>query len=65
MVPFEKAKRILHSDGSKYTDEQIRQIMEFLSHLAKINVEFILKKMEKEDPLNPAVRNLFLEDDDL
>jgi hypothetical protein len=39
--------------------------MEYLSHLAKINVEHIFKKMEKEDPLNPAVRSLFLDDDDL
>lgn len=35
--------------------------MEYLSHLAKINIEFILKEMHKKDPSNPYYMDLINE----
>jgi hypothetical protein len=39
MISLELCKKILCKNGKKYTDEQIKQIREYLYQLAKIDIE--------------------------
>jgi hypothetical protein len=41
MLNFEKCKKILNQNDEFYTDDEIKQIMIFLDHWAKINASVI------------------------
>jgi hypothetical protein len=40
MLSLDLCKSILNKNGKKYTEEQVKQIREYLYQLAKIDVEF-------------------------
>jgi len=39
MVSMEMCKKILTKNGKKYTDEQIKQVKDYLYQIAKIDIE--------------------------
>jgi hypothetical protein len=52
MLSDEECKRILNRNGEEYTDDQIREIKEFLWMLAQIEVKTIEKIDSDEDSCN-------------
>ena len=61
MLSFERCKQILNSEGNNYTDEQIKNISEFIYQLAKVDVEFFKKsqneKRQKSNSLQSGINN--------
>lgn len=48
-MEFEKAKQLLNCEKEeKYTDDEIKQILEFLNVLAKVSIDNLLKKINDE-----------------
>jgi len=48
-MEFEKAKQILNCEKEEnYTDDEIKQILEFLSVLAKVSIDNLLKRKNDE-----------------
>lgn len=45
MLSFEQCKKVLNANNEHYTDEEIKLIMEFIKHWAKINSEMILTNL--------------------
>ena len=48
MLPFEKCKNILNSGNRKFSNEQIKQIIELIQDLAEISVELYFKQKKDE-----------------
>ncbi|MES2130802.1 MAG: hypothetical protein V4506_00550 [Bacteroidota bacterium] len=47
-ISLRKCKKILQSDGSIYTDEEVSQVRDFLYMLAKLDYDVFLKTQKKE-----------------
>jgi hypothetical protein len=47
MLKFEECKTVLNKNDENYTDEEIKLIMNFIDHWAKINAKTILNKINK------------------
>ncbi len=48
-MELEKAKQILYeAKANEYTDDEIREILKFLSNLATVSINNILKKSKNE-----------------
>ena len=47
MLSIEICKKILNTDKKKYTDEEIKQIREFLYQMVQIQIEFEEDNNEK------------------
>ena len=47
-ISLSKCKSVLESDGSKYTDEEVLQIRDFLYMLAELDYKVYLKQKERE-----------------
>jgi hypothetical protein len=45
MLPFEECKKVLNKINGNYTDEEVKLIMNFIDHWAKINAKVILNKL--------------------
>lgn len=45
MLSFEKCKEVLNKNDEHYTDEEIKLIMEFIQHWARINSDIILNEL--------------------
>jgi len=48
VLPFEKCKKILNSGNRKFSNEQIKQIIELIQDLAEISVELYFKQKKDE-----------------
>ena len=48
MLSIEECKKTLNKDGIVYTDEEVKEIREFLYILADIHYSLFQQKMEKE-----------------
>lgn len=40
MLPFSECKRTLNDGTNNYTDEEIKQIIDFIYRMAKIQIEY-------------------------
>jgi hypothetical protein len=47
-ISLGKCKSVLESDGSKYTDEEVLQIRDFLYLLAELDYKVYLKQKQRE-----------------
>lgn len=47
-ISLSKCKSILESDGSKYSDEEVLQIRDYLYMLAELDYEVYLKQKKRE-----------------
>lgn len=47
-ISLSKCKSILESDGSKYSDEEVSQIRDYLYMLAELDYEVYLKQKKRE-----------------
>lgn len=47
-ISLSKCKSVLESDGSKYTDEEVLQIRDFLYMLAELDYKVYLKQKQRE-----------------
>lgn len=47
-ISLSRCRKVLESDGSKYTDEEVLMIRDFLYRLAEMEYEVFLKKKERE-----------------
>ena len=47
-ISLSKCKSVLESDGSKYTDEEVLQIRDYLYMLAEIEHEVYMRKRNRE-----------------
>ncbi len=47
MLKFEECKKVLNKDDENYSDEEIKLIMDFIDHWARINAKTILAKANK------------------
>ena len=47
MLKFEECKTVLNKNDENYTDEEIKLIMSFIDHWAKINAKTILHKIKE------------------
>lgn len=47
-ISLSKCKSVLESDGSKYTDEEVLQIRDFLYMLAELDYKVYLKQKQGE-----------------
>lgn len=47
MLKFEECKTVLNKNDENYSDEEIKLIMNFIDHWAKINAKTILHKINK------------------
>ena len=47
-ISLSKCKSVLESDGSKYTDEEVLQIRDFLYLLAELDYKVYLKQKQRE-----------------
>ena len=47
-ISLSKCKSVLESDGSKYCDEEVLQIRDFLYMLAELDYKVYLKQKERE-----------------
>ncbi len=47
-ISLNKCKSVLESDGSKYTDEEVLEIREFLYKLAELDYRVFLKQKQRE-----------------
>jgi hypothetical protein len=47
-ISLNKCKSVLESDGSKYTDEQVLEIREFLYKLAELDYRSFAKQKKRE-----------------
>lgn len=52
-IPFEESKKALNKYGNNYSDEEIREIVNFLYLLADIDYENFLKFKEIKEELLP------------
>lgn len=48
MLSIEECKKTLNKDGIIYTDEEVKEIREFLYILAEIDYKIFQRRMEKE-----------------
>ena len=48
MLSIEECKKTLNKDGIVYTDEEVKEIREFLYILAEIDYKIFQRRMEKE-----------------
>jgi hypothetical protein len=48
MLSIEECKKTLNKDGILYTDEEVKEIREFLYILAEIDYKIFQRRMEKE-----------------
>lgn len=49
MITLKKCKELLEKTGKKYTDEELILIREFLTNMAKINIDIIINLKKKKD----------------
>jgi len=47
-ISLSKCKSVLESDGSKYTNEEVLEIREFLYMLAELDYQVYLKQKQRE-----------------
>jgi hypothetical protein len=47
-ISLNKCKSVLESDGSKYSDEEVLEIREFLYKLAELDYRVFLKHKQRE-----------------
>jgi hypothetical protein len=47
-ISLSKCKSVLESDGSKYTNEEVLEIREFLYKLAELDYQVYLKQKQRE-----------------
>ncbi|MBC7694482.1 MAG: hypothetical protein H7141_03450 [Burkholderiales bacterium] len=47
-ISLSKCKTVLESDGSKYTNEEVLEIREFLYMLAELDYQVYLKQRQRE-----------------
>ena len=47
-ISLSRCKSVLESDGSKYTDEEVLQIRDFLYMLAELDYKVYLKQKQRE-----------------
>ena len=47
-ISLSKCKSVLESDGSKYSDEEVLQIRDFLYMLAELDYKVYLKQKQRE-----------------
>jgi len=47
-ISLSRCKSVLESDGSKYTDEEVLQIRDFLYMLAELDYQVYLKQKQRE-----------------
>lgn len=48
MLSIEECRKTLNKDGITYTDEEVKEIREFLYMLAEIDYKIFRQRMEKE-----------------
>ena len=62
-ISLSKCKSVLESDGSKYTDEEVLQIRDFLYMLAELDYKVYLKQKIRDKEFEEAKQKP--EDEDL
>ena len=49
MLKFEESKKVLNKNDENYTDDEIKLIMNFIDHWARINAKTIKNKLNKSE----------------